>query len=158
MIKITKQSDIEKNYEYMLKTIESFLEDETDIIANLSNISAVINEYIEDLNWCGFYFLKDNDLVLGPFQGKPACIRIKPGKGVCFAAIQKGSILNVPDVEDFPSHIACDSDTKSELVSPIYKNGVVYGVLDLDSPKLNRFTNTESHYINLVCEKISKFL
>lgn len=158
MIVLDKQADPEKNYQMMVKTVALFLEEETDVIANLSNISAIINGYMTDLNWAGFYLLKGEDLVLGPFQGKPACIRIKPAKGVCFAAVLEKRTILVPDVEVFPGHIACDGDTKSELVAPLFKKGEIYGVLDLDSPILNRFTSLEEKYINQVAELINQFL
>lgn len=160
MIGIVKGENDEANYIAMLKTIEEFLKDEKDEIANLSNVSALINAYMSDLNWVGFYILKDGDLVLGPFQGQPACIRIKgePGNGVCFACVKSGKILNVPCVEDFPGHIACDSATKSELVAPIYKNGEIYAVIDLDSPLINRFSSLEEKYIEQAAKLISDSL
>ena len=159
MIQITKGTDTEKNYTYMLKTIEMTLADEQDVIANLSNLSAMINSYVSDLNWCGFYLLKDNgDLVLGPFQGAPACVRIPAGKGVCQHGVSTREIILVDDVEAFPGHIACDSATRSELVCPIFKNGEVYGVLDLDSPLPARFTELEKTYMQQVCDLITSFL
>ncbi|MCL1996126.1 MAG: GAF domain-containing protein [Defluviitaleaceae bacterium] len=159
MVKITKEQDTEKNYVRMLKVIEEFLKDEKDEIANLSNISAVLNEYIDNINWVGFYILKNGDLVLGPFQGKPACIRIKgnPGNGVCFACVKSGKLINVPDVNAFPGHIACDSATNSEIVAPIYKNGAIYAVLDIDSPVLDRFCEIDEKYIDQVAQAITKW-
>ena len=142
----------------MVRTIDLFLAEENDVIANLSNISAIINSYMEHLNWVGFYILKEDDLVLGPFQGKPACIRMKPPKGVCFSAVIHKKTVVVPNVDAFSGHIACDSDSRSELVAPIYKNGEIFGVLDLDSPLLDRFTNLEVKYIDLVADKLTTFL
>jgi len=155
MINVLKTDNIEQNYKYMLKTIELGLEDENDITANLSNISAIINSYMDDLNWVGFYILKEKDLVLGPFQGNPACVRIKPGKGVCYAAVDRKEAVLVPNIHEFPGHIACDSATNSELVVPIFKNKKIWGVIDLDSPKLNRFTEIEEKYIIEIAELIS---
>lgn len=159
MIQLTKGNDTEKNYGYLLKTIELALADEQDVIANLSNVSAMINSYVSELNWCGFYLLKDNgDLVLGPFQGGPACVRIPAGRGVCQHGVSTEQIVIVDDVEAFPGHIACDSATRSELVCPIFKNGQVYGVLDLDSPLPARFTELEKNYMQQVCDLITGFL
>jgi len=159
MISIDKSTDIEKNYKNMVAVVKSFLDDETDLIANLSNISAVINSYMSDLNWAGFYLLKENgELVLGPFQGNPACIRIPAGKGVCQAAVSTRDTVLVPDVEAFPGHIACDSATKSELVAPVFKGDHVFAVIDLDSPNLDRFGDLESTYIKQIADLISDFL
>ncbi len=120
----------------------ALIEGETDRVANLANLAAIIFHSLPGLNWCGFY-LKDparDELILGPFQGRPACIRIKKGKGVCGTAWQSGKIMNVPDVLAIANHIACDSATRSELVLPIYKDKEFQGVLDLDSPELNHFS------------------
>jgi len=162
MITINKQNDTKANYITMVKTIEAFIAEETDIIANLANISSIINAYIEGLNWVGFYILKEGDLVLGPFQGLPACIRIKPGKGVCFKAVELKAAVIVDDVHSFEGHIACDPNSKSELVVPIFKNGEVYGVLDLDSPHPSRFTPLEEEYMtkvsNIISNKLNNFI
>jgi len=147
MINVLKTSNIEENYKLMVETIKLCLKSEEDIIANLANISSIINSYLDDLNWVGFYIIKNEDLVLGPFQGMPACVRIKAGKGVCFAAVNKREAILVPNVHEFSGHIACDSATNSELVVPIFKGEKVWGVIDLDSPKLNRFTKLEEKYI-----------
>ncbi len=117
----------------------SLFEGETDVVANLANASALIFDIVDDLNWAGFYILRDGELVLGPFQGKPACVRIKIGKGVCGTAAEKDETLVVADVHKFAGHIACDSASRSEMVVPLHKNGTIFGVLDLDSPKINRF-------------------
>lgn len=108
-------------------------------ISNLANASALLNQALTDINWVGFYLMEDGRLVLGPFQGKPACIEIKVGNGVCGAAVAKDEIMLVKNVHEFPGHIACDSASNSEIVVPIHKNGVVIGVLDIDSPLLSRF-------------------
>jgi GAF domain-containing protein len=123
----------------LLSELNSILENENDLIANAANVSAFLYENIPSLNWVGFYFLKGNELVLGPFQGKIACTRIKLGRGVCGTAFLEKKILNVPDVHLFEGHIACDSVSRSELVIPLYKGEKGIGVLDLDSPLFNRF-------------------
>lgn len=113
-------------------------------IANLANASALIFNTLDDLNWAGFYLLEGETLVLGPFQGKPACIEIGAGRGVCGAAVREGKTQLVCNVHEFPGHIACDSASNSELVVPIYSNGKTVGVLDLDSPTVGRFTEEDA--------------
>jgi L-methionine (R)-S-oxide reductase len=122
--------------------IISLIEDEKNLIANLANISASIYHGFPGLNWCGFYLWskEDQELILGPFQGKAACIRIKSGKGVCGTSYLKGETLRVDDVHEFPGHISCDSASESELVVPMIKNGEVLGVLDLDAPVRSHFS------------------
>lgn len=110
------------------------------LFANLSNLSALINDNLDDINWAGFYLVKDEKLVLGPFQGKPACIEIPIGKGVCGEALKKDTTLVVPNVHLFKGHIACDSESNSEIVIPIHKDGVSVGVLDIDSKEFDRFS------------------
>jgi len=118
----------------------SMVHGEPDEIANAANLSALLFEQMPDLNWAGFYFLRSPDeLVVGPFQGKPACVRIRVGKGVCGTAVERKESILVEDVDAFPGHIACDSASRSELVVPLIKDGKVLGVLDLDSPKVGRF-------------------
>ena len=124
----------------LLKQLESVLSVETDPVANMANMSAVLFHGLPDLNWVGFYVLRCNELILGPFQGKPACVKIPLGRGVCGTAAQTGQTQRVENVHEFPGHIACDSASNSELVVPIFKNGAVWGVLDVDSPILARFT------------------
>lgn len=114
-------------------------EQESDLIANLANASAILNAYMEDINWVGFYFYKEDQLVLGPFQGRAACVRIQVGNGVCGTAFSKDEPLIVSDVHRFPGHIACDDRSRSEIVLPIHQNGKAVAVLDIDSPKLDRF-------------------
>ncbi len=148
MLKVNAVKDMNsvERLKYMNLLLKSQLSSEEDSLANLSNASAIIKSCIEDLNWVGFYLLRSNELVLGPFQGKPACTRIKLGKGVCGSAAERKESILVPDVNKFPGHIFCDNDSKSELVVPIIVNGEVKGVLDLDSPILNRFTDKEKEY------------
>ena len=127
-------------YAELARQAEGLLTGERDWIANAANVSALIFTSLPDLNWAGFYFLKGDTLVLGPFQGKPACVRIAAGRGVCGAAFEQRRTLRVADVNAFADHIACDSASRSELVVPLIKDGRVMGVLDLDSPSLSRFT------------------
>ncbi|WP_024872911.1 GAF domain-containing protein [Tolumonas lignilytica] len=124
----------------IVQQISGLVHGEPDLIANLSNVSALLNEYLADINWVGFYIMREGELVLGPFQGKVACIRIPVGRGVCGAAAATGTTQRVEDVHAFPGHIACDSASNSELVVPIIVNDRVVAVLDIDSPKYARFT------------------
>jgi len=126
-------------YEALSTDLRALLHGERDAIANAANMASLIYHTLPDVNWAGFYLLKEGELVLGPFHGKPACVRIAIGKGVCGTAAQRRESVLVPDVEAFPGHIACDSASRSELVVPIVKNGELFGVLDLDSPSLDRF-------------------
>ena len=126
--------------ELLYQRLAALLEGERDLVANLANASAVLMEGLEDVNWVGFYLLRGEELVLGPFQGKPACIRIPLGKGVCSTAAALDKTQRVEDVHNFPGHIACDSASRSELVIPLHHQGRVVGVLDLDSPLVSRFT------------------
>jgi len=125
----------------LLAQARALLEGERDAVANAANISSLVFHTLPDLNWAGFYWMKGGELVLGPFQGKPACVRIAVGRGVCGTAARDGRTIVVPDVEKFPGHIACDSASRSELVVPVKLDGTVIGVLDLDSPKLARFND-----------------
>lgn len=133
------------DYEQLNKTLKSLLEDETDRIANLSNAASLLNFYLKDINWVGFYLFeeKSNQLVLGPFQGLPACVRIDNGKGVCGTAFRGNDVFVVDNVNEFPGHIACDANSKSEIVVPIYKDGEPIGVLDIDSPFYERFSEED---------------
>lgn len=147
-----------ENYKMMIYSVKDQLATEKDMIANFSNISAFINFFVKDINWAGFYFLKDGELVLGPFQGKPACIRIKLGRGVCGTAAETKETQVIKNVHEFPGHIACDSQSLSEIVIPIMKNGEVYGVLDIDSPYEGRFTEVEKEYLTLCVREIEKYI
>jgi L-methionine (R)-S-oxide reductase len=118
-------------------------EGERDAVANAANLAALIYSGLADINWAGFYLLKGDELVLGPFQGKPACVRIPVGKGVCGTAAQRRESIVVEDVEKFPGHIACDVDSRSEVVIPLLKDGRLLGVLDIDSPMINRFNEED---------------
>lgn len=157
-VDVMKKMSEEEKYKYMLILTEGQLSSEKDFIANLSNISAIIKAAVDRCNWVGFYLYKEGELVLGPFQGLPACNRISIGKGVCGTAIAENRVLRVEDVEKFPGHIACDSASRSEIVIPIVKNHSIIGVLDIDSPELNRFTELEETYLIKVVEKIKKYI
>ena len=137
----------EENYQLVLQQLKALTYDESDLIANLSNAAALLNCFLEDINWVGFYLAKDNQLVLGPFQGLPACIRIPFHKGVCGHAATIKETVVVNNVHYFPGHIACDSATNSEIVIPIIKNDQLIGVLDIDSPSLNRFSEIDRLYL-----------
>jgi len=158
MYRVKRQDDVEQNYKLMSYMAKRVLDDDKDIIASLANLSAVINGYMDKINWAGFYVMKDGELVLGPFQGLPACIRIQVGKGVCGAAVAERKTQIVPDVHKFPGHIACDSASNSEIVIPIFKNDEVFGVLDIDSPELNRFGELENKYLSEICNLLERQL
>ncbi|HEX2594172.1 MAG TPA: GAF domain-containing protein [Rhizomicrobium sp.] len=130
-------------YGDLLLQARGLFDGERDAIANAANLAALIGFGLEDLNWSGFYFLKEGELVLGPFQGKPACVRIALGKGVCGTAAATRETVVVPDVHAFPGHIACDAASQSEIVIPLVKNGTLLGVLDLDAPIPNRFDDED---------------
>ena len=157
---LDKLSDQERMDE-LINFIKIQLDDELDSLALMSNISSFIMASVKNLNWAGFYFLKENELVLGPFQGLPACTRLALDKGVCAKAFRDEEITKVDDVHDFADHIACDSASESELVIPLFYQDKVYGVLDLDSPIKNRFTDIEldgfSKIGKLIEEKIYPF-
>lgn len=138
----TTYSDIPKDkYDQLAKQLDALLTGESNRYANLSNASALLNQFFDRINWVGFYMMDGEDeLVLGPFQGLPACIRIPLGKGVCGTSAQQNETILVPDVNQFPGHIACDAASRSEIVVPLLKDGEVIGVLDIDSPEYNRFT------------------
>lgn len=130
----------EENYDLVKKQLHALIHDEKNQIANLSNASALLNQFLDRINWVGFYLMDTNQqLVLGPFQGLPACIRIPLGKGVCGTSALKKETVLVADVNKFPGHIACDAASQSEIVIPLMKDGQLLGVLDIDSPEKNRF-------------------
>ena len=141
-------------YESLIPQIESLVGDETDLVAILANVAAAIKQTF-GFFWVGFYLVKDDELVLGLFQGPIACTRIALGKGVCGTSWEKGETIVVDDVDAFPGHIACSSFSKSEIVVPITKNGNVVAVLDIDSDTLSTFDETDDHYLNNLCEWLS---
>ncbi|MBR3844375.1 MAG: GAF domain-containing protein [Clostridia bacterium] len=131
------------DYKMLCKQLESLIQNVPHRVANLANASALLWQALTDINWAGFYVLEGDILVLGPFQGKPACIEIKVGKGVCGTAVAEKQTQLVANVHEFPGHIACDGASNSEIVVPIYKDGAVFGVLDIDSPVFSRFTEED---------------
>jgi GAF domain-containing protein len=141
-------------YDDLARQLAALIDGEPDRIANFANMSALIYHGLPALNWAGFYLESDGELVLGPFQGKPACVRIPWGNGVCGTAAARGESVVVPDVHEFPGHIACDPDSAAELVVPLIANGRVIGVLDLDSPERGRFDADD----RAGCERLVKIL
>jgi L-methionine (R)-S-oxide reductase len=139
----------QEQYKTLIPQIQGLLEGETDLIANLANIAGALKEQFDWL-WVGFYLVKNDELVLAPFQGPVACTRIKKGRGVCGTSWAERKTLIVPEVEQFPGHIACNSASKSEIVIPIIHNDEVVGVLDVDSKELNAFDTTDQHYLEQV--------
>jgi GAF domain-containing protein len=135
------------NYETMLLMLKGQLQGEDNVLANICNATAIVNEMMDDINWVGFYFMNNGELILGPFQGKPACNRIAIGRGVCGTAVSENKIMMVDDVHKFKGHIACDSASNSEIVIPISSGDKVYGVLDIDSPTFNRFSQMEKEFL-----------
>jgi L-methionine (R)-S-oxide reductase len=154
---IETSSDKVVRYKTLLPQIEALTSGEPDLVANLSNIAAALRQTM-NFFWVGFYIVKNKELVLGPFQGPIACTRIAFGKGVCGASWKEKKVMLVPDVEDFPGHIACSSDSKSEIVLPAFKNNEVALVLDVDSDQLNDFDATDELYLTQVMKVIEKFL
>ncbi|MGH4118456.1 GAF domain-containing protein [Clostridium sp.] len=148
----------EQKYKYMLIALEGQLSSEKNDLANISNATAIIKAIMDKLNWVGFYILRGNSLVLGTFQGLPACNRIEIGKGVCGTAVAQRKLQRIENVNEFPGHIACDCASKSEIVIPIIKDGVIHGVLDLDSPEIGRFTELEEKYLTQFVLKLNKYI
>ena len=146
---ITRSTSKEEQYQSIIPQIEALLYGETDFIANLANVAAALKEQFNWF-WVGFYLVKQEELVLGPFQGPVACTRIRKGKGVCGASWEQATTIIVPDVDAFPGHIACASASKSEIVLPLIVNGEVMGVLDVDSEVLNKFDETDKSYLEQV--------
>jgi L-methionine (R)-S-oxide reductase len=151
---ITTNGTKEEQYLALIPQITALLHGETDLIANLANVSAALKEQFKWF-WVGFYWVKNNELVLGPFQGPVACTRIKIGKGVCGAAWQQAKTIIVPDVELFPGHIACATASKSEIVIPLFKNNNIIGVLDIDSEYLAYFDEVDSIYLNKIISTLN---
>ncbi len=152
-------NDKQEMYELLLYQLKYLLEDVNDNIANLSNTSSILNFYLEDINWVGFYIYKDDELILGPFQGLPACVKIKMGSGVCGTAAATLKTQVIKDVHAFEGHIACDSASNSEIVIPFEVGNKLYGVLDIDSPIFNRFDETDrvnlEKVVNLLVSNLS---
>ena len=148
----------EQQYETVIKQLDALLTGESNVVANLSNASALLNQFLDRVNWVGFYVTEGNQLVLGPFQGMPACVRIPFGRGVCGVAAETKTTQLVADVHQFPGHIACDSASNSEIVVPIIKDGNVIGVLDIDSPEKNRFDEVDQRYLEKFVETLLKHM
>lgn len=147
------ENQLEK-YDLIKKQLSAILEDEHNVIANLSNSSALLNDALTDINWVGFYLMNEGELLLGPFQGKVACVHIALGRGVCGTAAKDNQTQLVKNVHEFPGHIACDSASNSEVVVPLRYNGEVVGVLDIDSPLLDRFNEIDAREL----EEIAKII
>ena len=146
------------DYRLLCEQLRALSEDNPHRIAKLANASALIFQGVDRLNWAGFYFLENGKLVLGPFQGRPACIEIPLGRGVCGTAAKSDATQLVSDVHAFPGHIACDSASRSEIVVPLHENGVVIGVLDIDSPEQNRFTEADRAGFEEFARVLEQFL
>ena len=151
---IPKTGNKEYIYKTLIPQIDALIRNEKELIANLANTAAALHQAFEFF-WVGFYLVKDDELVLAPFQGPIACTRIKRGKGVCGAAWEAAQTIIVPDVEKFPGHIACSSESKSEIVIPLMSDNTVFGVLDIDSDKLNDFDEIDRIYLETICRMIS---
>lgn len=149
-----KQTD----YTLLARQLDALLDGETDLIANLSNASALLNENLDQINWVGFYLMKNDALILGPFQGKPACVHIEVGRGVCGTAVAENKIQRVANVNAFPGHIACDAASQSEIVVPIHKGDTVIGVLDIDAPITNRFSEADEEGLAKFVEVLEQHL
>jgi GAF domain-containing protein len=146
------------NYDQVIRRLQQLTADVPYEIANLSNASALLWQALPDINWCGFYKMVDGQLVLYPFQGKTACVRIQIGKGVCGTAVAEDKTQLVYDVHDFPGHIACDSASNSEIVIPLHVNGEIWGVLDIDSPFVGRFTEADREGLEQIAKVMEGFL
>lgn len=144
-------------YDLLIKQLPHVLEGETNVITNFANFSALLFNSMDNVNWVGFYVFTGKELLLGPFQGKPACVRLQLGKGVCGTSFANNETLVVDNVDEFPGHIACDAESKSEIVIPLVKEGKLYGVLDIDSPIISRFDENDRNnleiLLNLLVEK-----
>lgn len=151
---VNTNTSIDEQYKLLIKQVKSLLGKEEDLMSNLSNFTAALNQSFEKISWIGFYIFDGEKLYLGPFQGKVACTRIAIGSGVCGTSAKQLETIIVPDVDKFPGHIACDVDSKSEIVIPIKKEDKLWGVLDIDSTSLNSFNETDKLYL----EELVKFL
>ena len=144
---VNRSSIIDEQYKLLVKQVKSLLDRNDNILSNLSNLTAALKQTFEKISWVGFYLYNGKELYLGPFQGKVACTRIQLGKGVCGTSAEKRETIIVPDVEKFPGHIACDIESRSEIVIPLIKGDQLYGVLDLDSTSLNAFDEIDQKFL-----------
>ena len=152
---VVPQTEIkEEKYKVLIPQIEALIGNEKDLIANLANTAAALHQTF-GFFWVGFYIVRNNELVLGPFQGPIACTRIKPGRGACGKAWESTQTIVVANVEEFPGHIACNAESRSEIVIPLLSNGTVFGVLDIDSNRLNDFDETDQTYLENICRMIA---
>ena len=156
--KINYAGPIQAQYNTLATQLDALLTGESDQIANLSNASALLNVFLSDINWVGFYVMKEGELVLGPFQGLPACVRIPVGRGVCGTAVVQKTTIVVDDVHAFPGHIACDAASNAEIVIPLIKNNEVIGVLDIDSPMKKRFSKEDQFGLEAFVEVLMKHI
>ncbi|MFS0765334.1 GAF domain-containing protein [Peribacillus phoenicis] len=152
------QGKKENNYELVQKQLLALIEDETNRIANLSNAAALLNQFLDEINWVGFYLYEEGQLILGPFQGLPACVRIPMGRGVCGTSAATEKTLRIYDVHQFPGHIACDAASRSEIVIPLMKDGKLIGVLDIDSPVTGRFDEMDQQGLEKFAEILTRHL
>jgi len=153
---VNKSATVEEQYQLLVKQLKSLLDKNDNIISNLSNFTAALKQTFEKISWVGFYLYDGNELYLGPFQGKVACTKIQIGKGVCGTSAMNRETIIVPDVDKFPGHIACDVESRSEIVVPIIKSDKLYGVLDLDSASLNAFNQTDKKYLEEIVDFLVK--
>jgi GAF domain-containing protein len=153
---VNKSASIEEQYQLLVKQVKSLLDKNDNILSNLSNFTAALKQTFEKISWVGFYLYDGNELYLGPFQGKVACTKIQIGKGVCGTSAMNRETIIVPDVDNFPGHIACDVESRSEIVVPIIKSDKLYGVLDLDSASLNAFNQTDKKYLEEIVDFLVK--
>ncbi|ALA54322.1 GAF domain-containing protein [Shouchella clausii] len=156
--KLDYPTEQEAAYRLLEQQAVALLEDEPDALANYANLCALLGQFLDDINWVGFYFLKENELVLGPFQGLPACTRIAIGKGVCGTAVAENKTMRIDDVHAFPGHIACDAASNAELVIPIRHEQNVIAVLDIDSPSKGRFHEKEAEALERLLKRVEPFL
>ncbi|MFL0363400.1 GAF domain-containing protein [Pseudobacillus sp. 179-B 2D1 NHS] len=147
-----------ENYQLVIKQLRALLAGESNQVANLSNASALLNQFLDRINWVGFYLAEGEELILGPFQGLPACVRIPFGKGVCGTAASERKTQRIADVHSFPGHIACDAASQSEIVVPLLKDGRLIGVLDIDSPETNRFDETDKEMLEAFATALVEYL
>ena len=153
---IDKTQSVQKQYEELSVIIKGLLNKNDNLISNLSNFTAALKQTFDKISWIGFYLFDGEKLYLGPFQGKVACTQIEPGKGVCGTSVLSRKTIIVPDVNKFPGHIMCDSDSKSEIVIPLIKSDKLLGVLDIDSASLNTFDETDKKYLEYICNFLTE--
>ncbi len=152
---VDKSLSVEERYKLLVKQLKYLLSEEDNVLSNLSNLTAALNDTFEKISWVGFYLFDGSKLYLGPFQGKVACTQIEIGEGVCGTSAKEQKTIIVHDVDKFPGHIACDSGSKSEIVVPIIKNKKLYGVLDVDSYQYNAFNDTDKIFLEEICNFLS---